>query len=1076
MRLPASKFAFCCAFLCGACAAFAQVSSSSLLGVVTDPSGGTVSGVKVTAVSAATDFTRTVQTGDAGQYRIDDLIPGAYTVSAEKTGFRTETTSSVTLEVNQKVRVDLKLQIGTASDSVTVQADASLVAADDASMGYRIDSSTVLSLPLSTRDVASLVTLGASAIPRQLGGFRTDVVSDYQGARGTVQQNAPVNGARATQNVYTLDGAVNTDRLVFAMAVEPPLESVQEFRILTSQASAEFAQAGSAVVDVVTKSGQKKIHGTAFDYLQNSATDARGYFEDPTLPRAILRQNQFGASAGGPLWLKNTFIFGTYEGVRGATATATAAQVPIAPVRGGDFGAGSQIFDPLSYNPNGNERMPFANNTIPVSRLDPIAMKYLQAYEPLPNANEAAGNYLDTTPNVTTHDDGSVRIDHQFRDTSQLFGRYTFNDQRDRVNSAFPLRPTDEATLSQQFVLGYTRAWSNFLNEARLSFTRLRVFDVPESAFGANVAAELGVTGVSTDPFTFGLPYFLVGNYATLTDDPTLPKVQRDNSWNYSDGFTIIHGTHTIKLGFEGMRFQLNYLRDQNQRGRFTYTGAYTADLNNPNTTGDAFADFLLGYPQNTLRNIGDTQAYLRQNVMGAYVQDDWRVSPRLTLNLGLRYEYTSPWKATRNNLLNLDFSNLPAAPTLIRESTATNPDYKNFGPRAGLAWRLPGSLFNRFATTFRAGYGIYFSPEIAVGIYDLVLNGIESQQNQADGIQPVLTTANGFAQTSTTGLPAYYGMDPNAKTPYVQQWQGGFQSELPGRILLEAAYAGTKGNRLGRFDQDNTAFHTLDGENLAPRPGDLQSLREFPSLGPIVERKNIANSIYHSLQIKVEKRMTSRLAVLGSFVWSKSIDDSDSPIVGSYDSFGAEDERNLHNERGLSFANVPRRLAVNATYNLPGAPLFRPVLSNWQLGTVLTFQDGTPLNPGYYFTDFANTGTPNRPNVVPGQSVSLPASQRSVAEYFNINAFSDPAPYTLGDAGRNTLPGPGNEVVDLSIQRRFPIADRMALNFRGEFFNSFNHPNFGIPLPYPDFTGLFGRIVGAGDPRRIQFALRLEF
>ena len=1069
-------FLLCCAILFTAGAASAQVSSGSLLGVVTDPSAGTVSEVKVTAVNTATGFTRTVQTGDTGQYRIDDLIPGAYTVSAQKTGFRTETTSSVTLEVNQKVRVDLQLQLGAASDSLTVQADASLVAADDASMGYRIDSATVLSLPLSTRDVASLVTLGASAIPRQLGGFATDVVSDYQGARGSVQQNAPVNGGRATQNAYMLDGVVNTDRLVFAMTIEPPLESVQEFRILTSQASAEFAQAGGAVVDVVTKSGQKKVHGTAFDYLQNDVTDARGYFEDPTLPRAILRQNQFGASAGGPLWLKNTFVFGTYEGVRGATAKATVAQIPTAPVRGGNFGSGSQIFDPLLYDANGGQRGPFPDNTIPLSRLDPIATKYLQEFEPLPNANEAAGNYLDTTPNVAAHDYGSARIDHQFRDTSQLFGRYTFNDQRDRVNSSFPLRPTDEDTLSQQFVLGYTRAWKNFLNEARFSFTRLRVFDVPESAFGVNVAANLGVTGVSTDPFTFGLPYFLVGDYSTLTDDPTLPKVQRDNSWNYSDGFTIIRGAHTIKMGFQGMRFQLNYLRDQDQRGQFTYTGAYTEDLNNPNTTGDAFADFLLGYPQNTLRNIGNTQAYLRQNVVGAYIQDDWRAAPRLTLNFGLRYEYTSPWKATRDNLLNLDFSNLPAAPTLLRENTATNPDYKNFGPRIGLAWHLPGRIFDRFATTFRAGYGIYFSPEIAVEIYDLVLNGIQSQQNQTDGITPVLTTANGFAQSSTTGFPAYYGIDPNAKTPYVQQWQGGFQSELPGRILFEAAYAGTKGNRLGRFDQDNTAFHTLDGENLAPRPGDLQSLLEFPSLGPLVERKNIANSIYHSLQIKVEKRLTSRFAVLGSFVWSKSIDDADSPIVGSYDSFGAEDERNLRNERGLSFANVPRRLAVNAIYNLPGTTLLKPVFSNWQLGTVLTFQDGTPLNPAYYFSDFANTGTPNRPNVVPGQSVSLPASQRSVAQYFNINAFSDPAPYTLGDAGRDIIAGPGNEVVDLSIQRKFPLSDRMNLNFRGEFYNSFNHPNFGIPLPYPDFTGLFGRIFGVGDPRRIQFALRLEF
>ena len=351
-----------------------------------------------------------------------------------------------------------------------------------------------------------------------------------------------------------------------------------------------------------------------------------------------------------------------------------------------------------------------------------------------------------------------------------------------------------------------------------------------------------------------------------------------------------------------------------------------------------------------------------------------------------------------------------------------------------------------------------------------------ESQQNQADGIVPVLTTANGFPQTASTGYPAYYSINPNAKTPYVQQWQASFQNELPGRVVLELAYVGTKGNRLGRFRQDNTPQHTLDGENLPPRPGDLQALREFPSLGPIVDRENEANSIYHSLQIKVEKRLSSRLTVLSSFVWSKSIDDADSPIVGSYEAAGAQDERNLHLERGLSFANVGRRLAATAIYNLPATPFLKPVFSNWQMGTVLTFQDGTPLNPLYYFTDFANSGTLNRPNVVPGQSVALPPSQRSVAEYFNINAFSDPAPYTFGNAGRDIIPGPGNQVVDLSIQRRFRVAEKMAVIFRAEFFNSFNHPNLGIPLPYADFTGLFGRIESVGAPRRIQFALRFEF
>jgi len=1067
----------------------AQVASSSLLGVVNDQSSAAVPDVKITAKHEATGFSRSVVTGSTGQYRIDDLIPGSYTVTAEKSGFRSVAASGVLLEVNQKGRLDLKLEVGTAHDTITVEAAASPVETDDASIGYLLHSSTVLSLPLQTRDVASLVTLGPGAVPRQLGGFTNDVNSDYQGARGLVQQNAPVNGARSTQNTYLLDGAVNTDRMVFAMAVEPPLESVQEFRIQSSMAPAEFSQAGGAVVDVVSKSGAKQFHGSAFEYFRNEATDARNFFDDPLLPRPILRQNQFGGSAGGPMPLRNTFFFATYEGRRGKTASASLSLVPGAATRGGDFSGGSPIFDPLTLNAAANVRAPFPNNAIPASRIDSTAKLYLQQYEPLPNRSDPSNNYLDSTPNQNTDDNVSARIDHQFHNQGQLFGRYTLNDQRDRVNSSFPLRPTDENTRGQQVALGYTRGSGWWLNEARFSFTRLRVFDVPQSAFGANVAAQLGVTGVSSDPFTFGLPYFLVNNYSTLTDDPSIPKVQRDNSWNYSDGVSLARGAHTFKVGFQGIHFQLNYLRDQYQRGQFIYTGAYTQDLNNPGVTGDPLADFLLGYPQDTSRNVGNTQAYLRQNVLGAYVQDDWRVSRRLTLNLGLRYEYAAPYSEARDNLLNLDYSALPAAPRLVRESTAVHPDRKDFAPRVGLAWRLPGAFLERHSTVFRAGYGIYFSPEIAVETYDLVLNGIRSEDNQADGVVPILTTHNGFLQSASTGFPAYFGVDPNAKTPYVQQWQAGFQQELRGRILLEVAYAGTKGTRLGRYRQNNSSLHTVDGENLPPRPcllaactdpSELQPLLEFPSLGPIVQRTHDANSIYHSLQVKIEKRLSTKLTVLGSFVWSKSIDDATSPIVGLYDSVGAQDERNLHLERALSFANVGRRIAASAVYNLPAnlpkSHFLHRALADWQLSAVVTLQDGTPLEPLYYAVDTANSGTPNRPNLVPGQSITLPRSQRRIEEFFNTAAFSDPAPFTFGNAGRDDIPGPGNNVFDLALQKRFPVRERGAVVFRTEYFNAFNHPNWGIPLSYKDFGPLFGEIVSTGDPRRGQFALRFEW
>ena len=1058
-------------------AARAQVASASLLGTVDDASAAPVQDVKVTARHQATGFTRTVLTGAAGQYRIDDLIPGSYTVTAEKAGFRTVTTGAIELEVNQKGRVDLRLEIGAARDTVTVEAEASPVESNDASVGYLLHSASVLNLPLQTRDVASLVTLGPGAVPRQLGGFTNDSYTDYQGNRGLMQSNPPVNGARSSANTWLLDGAVNTDRLVFAMAVNPPLESVQEFRIQSSLAPAEFSQAGGAVVDVVTKSGGRQFHGSGFEYFRNEATDARNFFDDPALPRPIFRQNQFGGSVGGPTPLHDTFFFATYEGVRGRQANSSVSLVPDAATRGGDFSNnGSPIFDPLTLDPATSIRAPYPGNILPASRIDSVAKQYLQQYEPLPNRAGSTNNYLDATPNQSDDDSVSARVDHQFRDSSTLTGRYTINNQADRVNSAFPLRPTDENIRAQQAAAGYVVSGTHWIDEARLSFMRLRTFDVPQSAFGANVAAGLGVTGVSNDPFTYGLPYFLVNNYSTLTDDPEIPKVQRDNLWNVSNGVSWMHGAHTVKFGVQAVHFQLNYLKDQFQRGQFIYTGAFTQDLNNPAATGDPFADFLLGFPQDTTRNVGQPQAYLRENVIAGYLQDEWRLTPRLTLTAGLRYEYFSPYSEARGNLQNLDYSNLPAAPTLVRESAAVRPDYNNFAPRIGIAWRLPGSFLEKHSTVFRTGYGIYYAPETAIDTYDLMFNTIQAQSNETNGVVPVLTTRNGFPQTGSSGFPAYYGLDPNARTPYVQQWEAGIQQELRGRILLEVDYVGTKGTRLGRFRQNNTPLHTVDGENLPPRPGDLQQLREFPTLGPIIQREDLANSIYHSLQVKVEKRLSSRLTLLSSFVWAKSIDDSDNVVQGTYDSAGAQDERNLHLERGLSFQNVGRRVTASVVYVLPNTRVMRPLLGNWQLSGVVTLQDGTPLNPVYYATDFANTGTPNRPNVVPGQSIAIPRSRRTAANFFNTAAFSDPAPYTFGNAGRDIIPGPGNNVFDLAAQKRIPIGEGRSLVFRAEFFNAFNHPNWGVPITFPDFAPLFGQIVATGDPRRGQFAVRFEF
>ncbi|MBZ5726885.1 MAG: TonB-dependent receptor [Acidobacteriia bacterium] len=1058
--------------------AHAQVASATLAGTVTDESSAVVGGATIVVSQAATGFSRTTLTGARGDYFFDRLAPGTYTVTARKAGFGDFEATGVLLELDQNGRLDIRLAVGAGRERITVTAAVSPVETDDAAIGYRMDNSKIAALPLASRNVVSLVTLGAGAVPRQLGGFAHDVNNDVQeGTRGSVALNPPINGGRSTMNSFLLDGAYDTDRNTFAIAVYPPMDSVQEFHIQSSLAPAEFPQSGGGAIDVVTKSGTRTLHGSAFEYLRNEATDARNFFDNAALPRRIFRQNQFGASAGGPVpLLKDTFFYGIYEGTRQESGASRSVIVPGPAVRSGDFTGQNVIFDPLNFDAAGR-RLPFAQNRIPQERIDSVAATYLTKFEPLPNSSNPAANYVDPTPNHNPGDSLSARIDHQFGNRGSLTGRYTLNEESNHLSGSFPVLPTSEQVRAQQASIGYTTGARSWINEARFSFTRLRMFDLPDTAFHVNVAQQLGLLDAPTDPFSFGLPFFNVSDYSLVADSPSLPQVQRDNLWHISDGVSLTRGRHILKFGASLIHYQLNYLQSNLARGQYNYTGVFTSADGSGVGSGDAFADFLLGFPQETIRTAGSGQAYMRQNVYGAYAQDEWRVTAGLTLNLGLRYEYASPYTEARGNFLNLDYSTLPQPPRLVRVSSATAPDRNNFAPRVGLAWQLPHLPHTGGLTVFRAGYGIYYSPEIAVESYDLVLNGLLNVDNETQGsLVPVLTTRNGFPTTATTGFPSFFGVDPHARTPYVQQWNAGLQHDLPGRILLELAYVGSKGVKLGRYRQFNTPAHVETGEDLPPRPGDLQSLRTFPSLGKIVQRQHIANSSYHSLQVKVEKNMSSRLSLLAGFVWSKSIDDADSVIPGLFDSVGAQDERNLRLERGLSFSNPGRRIAAGYVWRLPDARAAGPLLRRWSLSGTVTLQDGTPLNPFFFGLDFANSGTPNRASLVPGQSIVLPRGQRTATHFFNTAAFTAPAPFTFGDAGRDTVPGPGNNIFDFALHRQFRLRDRHTLEFRAETFNAFNHPNWGIPVTNPDFGPFFGKILTSGDPRRMQVALRYDF
>ena len=672
---------------------FSQVSSGTFYGQAFDRSGALVPDVQIVLQQEKTGFRRTTATDSSGVYRIPDVEPGVYSITGQKNGFRAFAASHLILEINQNAKVDLHLDIGPVHDSIKVVGSVSPLETDDSSAGYRFDSATVTELPSDGRNILSLVTVGPGAIPRQLGGFTHDSDNDVQeSSRGSVALNPPINGARPSMNAYLVDGAYDTDRNTFASVVIPPLDSVQEFRVTSSLASPEFSQAAGGVIDIATKSGSQQMHGSAFEFLRNEATDAHNYFDDPTLPRPIFRRNQFGGSLGGHLPLPSTFFFVSYEGLRSTSASPSVQLVPDAAFRSGNFQGGSNIiYDPLTLDANGN-RVPFPNNMIPAARIDPIAGKYLGQYEPLPNRSPGSdGNYLDSTPSISNYNSVSGRIDHQFRSAGLLFGRYTLNNEDGDLAGNFPLLPTTELLRAQQIVLGETFAKTDWTNEFRVSFTRLRLFDAPASAFSQNVAAALGLSNPPTNPFAFGLPYFFVTDFSTVTDDPTLPQIQRDNTLYFSDASTFVHGRHTWTIGGDYSIFDFNYQQSNLIRGKYTYTGAFTSSSVDQ-TGGDGLADFLLGFPVTTERTVGSPLAYLRQVEYAAFVQDSWQATRRLSVNWGLRYEYDSPFTDSQNQLLNLGYSTLPSEPRLVNVHSASDPNRLNFSPRrpgVAFAWNL---------------------------------------------------------------------------------------------------------------------------------------------------------------------------------------------------------------------------------------------------------------------------------------------------------------------------------------------------------------------------------------------------
>jgi hypothetical protein len=1024
-----------------------------------------------------------------GLYVSPNLIPGSYLLSAARTGFRTEVFGPVVVQVNQIVRVDFALTLGTQGESIQVEAaPAQLLLSESAEISQVIGNKQVADIPLNGRTWQQLIDLSAGVNP---------------GAPGESGSPNPVNvdGQRTKANLFMVDGvSVTSSAEGRGNDFNIPLDAVQEFSIQAGAYSAEFGDVAGGVINLQSKSGTNNLHGSLFEFFRNDAMDAANFFSNATgQPRNPLQYNQFGGSVGGPVRRDKTFFFADYQGTITHSSSPMVTSVPLTAQRTGDFsgllaatGAQVPIYDPFAAS---YTRTPFANNTIPPSLIDPAAAK-ITALLPAPNQFGANGqalpfnNYAVTRAGTSGVHSFDVRVDHQFSSKNTLFARYSFQNTDAVAPSLFglPLGGTLEGagtTLARYQNAGIGHVYQfrpTLINEIRIGLNR-QTAALTQQDYGRNLSTQLGIPGVNTSPQTSGLSTLDVAGLFSVGDSLLTPLQLATTDWNFSEKITWVKGRHVVRLGFDyqygmGSTGYLVY-----GRGLYTFLNLSTSNLLGP-AGGNAFASFLAGAPYQILRDeFPPGLVGLISHREGFFVQDDVKLTPRLTVNIGARYDIMPYPREMHDRLSNFD----PATGTMLiagrnTSPTLVNTDYKDLAPRIGLAW----ALGNDSRTVVRAGYGIGFvDPYGSAGI--LNSNEFNVPFYYVNNITLFPFTAPAYTlsrmlpglvmppATAPTGNQRY--IVPNDGNQYSQTWSLGIQRALNTSSMFEIAYVGTSGNRLLTASDINAA---LPG---ATNPTTRQPYG--PALGEIRELSNTAHSIYHGLQTKLERRFSRGLYLLGSWTWSKSIDDqsngTDTAIAsGQYPQI----QTNPGLDRGLSSFDRAQVFVANAVWEIPfgrgargsGAlAVVNGLLERWQLSGIFTAETGTPFSVLMACADVNAEGNNCRPNRI--ASGELPAGQQSIGEWFNTAAFAIPSTPAYGNAGRDILRGPGTVNLDFSLSKSIPWGslERRRLQIRAEFFNGLNHTNFGLPQNSID-SPAFGTITTAAPAREVQIGARLEF
>ena len=1062
----------------------AQVETARITGTVTDATGAVIPGVQITMVHLQTNRKVAATTNEAGRYVSIPLSLGDYRVEAEAPGFKHAVRTGITLQIQQTAVVDLTLQLGDITQSVEVAAKAPLLATREAAAGQIIDNQKMVDMPLNGRDYIQLALLSSGTVQDlggRFGGFST-------------------GGQRTTQNNYLLDGVDNNNyqnasQTQRAEAVKPAVDALQEFKVLTNVYSAEYGRATGGVVNAVLKSGSNSLHGTAFGFLRNEALDARNFFALGSQPKPPFKRSQFGFAVGGPIRRDKTFFFGDYEGTRVRESRTVVNTIPTVAMRSGDFSAlANAIYDPLTYDPVTRTRKTFANNRIPTDRIDPVA-RAAAAWYPTPQTSGLTQNFLYNAPQHTDTDKFDIRVDHTFSSKDNIY--YRFSYQHDMVPPS-PLLPApayggglNNARWMADDGRNTALVWNHVFSSKMVSSTRLawnRTLTSQLPPVDKNFNAEIGLKGVEqAQP---GGASFAISGYTTLGLGGFLPMLADGQTRQLMTDTTWVKGRHSVKFGLNLMWLQEFLKNPQTAPGQFTFNGSFSRDSQTLRG-GDAFADFLLGLPSQTQFATG---IYFngRSPWYNFYVNDEWQLRRRLTLNFGLRYEYRSSWVDTRNFISNFDVETDPANwHYIVAKSGGSRFDRSLLNtPSAFPAPRFGFSYQALRNTVVRGGYGIYVgnaeNPTIGGpgNIPFLVAVSLV-----ADGITPAVVLRDGLAagiltpKNAGTLTPRTYQLSPTL--PYAQQWNLAIQRQFGQNWLWEIGYYGNVAHDLEKEYNWNYAL---------PGPGNVNTRRLFQSalwpgtntLVPIgrVQRDDFhGNSSFHSLQTRIQKELSHGFSMLGSYMWSKTMGDSCGLSAAGQVTAGCGYQNPLNHalEHALDNQHLAHRFVASPIWNLPFGKkdsvsgwghVPNALVQGWSVAGILTVSTGLPISVTVN-GDPLNHGEINRPDVV-GKPL-LDGDQRSVDRWFNTAAFVANRPYTYGNAGRNVLFKPGLTNVDFATYRRFRITENKHLQFRFEAFNLSNTPLLGSPVTALGDRNL-GRITSAGRPRNIQFGLKFVF